>query len=319
MIDLTGPSFVRRASSGIVLLTLVLSASSISAQSRDRTAPTAPTNLRVTSLTSYVVSLAWNPSADNSGAFSYRVNAKGYGGGTVTVAQTSTTFELRLLSGYQYSISVHAVDAAGNKSMSSNTVTVLLPADTTAPTAPVLSAGDVTASTVSLLWEASIDDGPYVSYQMLLNGSPAVWAGGVTSMTAQGLTPSTTYTFGVQGRDNWDNWSPLSNEITVTTQPSDPNDTMPPTAPTNLTDFGMTSVCEVWLFWTQSVDNVDPQSVLRYEVSVNGRLDHSVIGRDRTILYGDVNGQNVFTVAAVDVAGNRSAPATITFDLVQCQ
>jgi len=37
---------------------------------RDLTPPTRPTNLRVTSITSYQVSLAWNPSTDNSGTFS---------------------------------------------------------------------------------------------------------------------------------------------------------------------------------------------------------------------------------------------------------
>ena len=39
----------------------------------DRTAPTKPTNLRVTSTTPYNVSLAWNSSTDNSGSFSYKV------------------------------------------------------------------------------------------------------------------------------------------------------------------------------------------------------------------------------------------------------
>jgi hypothetical protein len=149
-----------------------------------------------------------------------------------------------------------------------------------------------------------------------VDGGPSVWAGGVTSITIQGLTPATTYTFAVQGRDNWQNWSPLSNAVTVTTAPSNPNDTTPPTPPTNLYswEFG----CEIWLFWTQSTDDQDAQSVIKYEISVNGRLDHSVIGRDRTILYGDRDGANTFDVVAVDVAGNRSAPASLTLNLAGC-
>ena len=39
----------------------------------DGTPPTAPTNLRVTGTTSFSVSLAWNPSTDNSGSFVYRI------------------------------------------------------------------------------------------------------------------------------------------------------------------------------------------------------------------------------------------------------
>lgn len=53
---------------------------------RDRTPPTRPTNLRVTSITSYRVSLAWNPSSDNSGTFSYRVVISD--GSTYTVPQS---------------------------------------------------------------------------------------------------------------------------------------------------------------------------------------------------------------------------------------
>src|SRR5262245_7468435 len=56
----------------------------------DRTPPTTPTNLRVTGKTYYTVSLAWNPSFDDSGNFSYRVrHSRGY---EVTVPNTKTSF-----------------------------------------------------------------------------------------------------------------------------------------------------------------------------------------------------------------------------------
>ena len=57
---------------------------------RDRTPPTKPTNLRVTALTSYKLSLAWNPSTDNSGTFSYKVVVSD--GAIYTLPQTQTTF-----------------------------------------------------------------------------------------------------------------------------------------------------------------------------------------------------------------------------------
>jgi chitinase len=44
---------------------------------RDRTPPTTPTNLRVTSLSHKSITLAWDPSTDNSGSFSYSVNKDG--------------------------------------------------------------------------------------------------------------------------------------------------------------------------------------------------------------------------------------------------
>jgi hypothetical protein len=44
---------------------------------------------------------------------------------------------------------------------------------------------------------------------------------------------------------------------------------------------------------------------------MNGVLDHTT-GDDRTILYATQGGNNVFTVIAVDAAGNRSEPASVT-------
>ena len=44
-----------------------------SAGKGDRSAPTVPTNLAITAITSTSVSLSWGPSSDNSGKFSYQV------------------------------------------------------------------------------------------------------------------------------------------------------------------------------------------------------------------------------------------------------
>jgi hypothetical protein len=43
----------------------------------DKTPPTTPTDLRATSIGQTSVTLAWNPSTDNSGSFSYSVNKDG--------------------------------------------------------------------------------------------------------------------------------------------------------------------------------------------------------------------------------------------------
>jgi len=66
------------------------------------------------------------------------------------------------------------------------------------------------------------------------------------------------------------------------------------------------------LFWQQSTDNVDPQSVIRYDVYVNGVFDHSLMGYGSTVVYGNAGVENTFQVIAVDSAGNQSAPATLT-------
>ena len=105
--------------------------------------------------------------------------------------------------------------------------------------------------------------------------------------------------------------------MTVTTGFVDPNnDTQPPTTPANLNGFD--GGCgEAWLDWTQSTDNVDPQSYLRYEIYVNGtfRPESTVLGGDSTVAYAIVEGSNTFEVFAVDSAGNRSSSASITLQM----
>src|SRR6185503_5600865 len=89
------------------------------AASSDRQAPTKPTNLRSTGNTSWSVSLAWNPSTDNSGIASYRVRDNWGREITVPGTQTNVTWKYPahppLHNGATYSFSVYAVDAANNK------------------------------------------------------------------------------------------------------------------------------------------------------------------------------------------------------------
>ena len=110
---------IARVAAILVLLISVFGTSSALA-AQDRQAPTKPTNLRVTSVTSYNVSLAWNSSTDNSGTFSYRVVVSD--GSTYTVPQTQTTFSHFVAPLGTYSFYVFAVDGSGNRSQRSNTV-----------------------------------------------------------------------------------------------------------------------------------------------------------------------------------------------------
>lgn len=310
-----------RAAAIVLVSTLVLGASTALAAPRDRTPPTTPTNLRVTAVTSYSVSLAWDPSTDNSGSFSYVICCATTSSAKVSHPATSYTFTTGVEPGWTHSFRVYAVDAAGNKSNYSNTVTVTTPPDTTPPTAPSLSVTDAGATYVSLTWTPSVEDGPFVWYEVYLNGSPyrSVDGANTTSTTVLGLAPDTTYVFNVRARDSRNNQSPLSNPVTVTTAPSDPNDTTPPTTPANLTGFDGGG--EAWLSWDQSTDNVDPQLSIRYEIYVNGifRPESTVFGYGSTVAYPVVEGPNTFEVFAIDSAGNISEPASITICFGLCQ
>src|SRR5688572_32243041 len=133
---LTGLSW-RSPALMVILLVLVslLPASSASA-ARDRKPPTTPTGLRVTGLTSYTVSLAWNPSTDNSGSVTYTICCANVSSETFPGPASSRVYKAGLEAGRSFSLRIVARDAAGNYSGYSNTVTFTLPADTTPPTQP---------------------------------------------------------------------------------------------------------------------------------------------------------------------------------------
>ena len=301
-----------RAEAEAKLLSAVLDTPNTYAAGRDRKPPSTPTNLRVTNRTSFSVSLAWNPSTDDSGSFSYRVRHSGGFEATVPGTQTNFTVASNLEAGHTYSFYVFAIDAAGNRSGNSNTVSVTLPRDTIPPTAPVVSVTDVGPTHVSLSW-SSTDDGPFVFYTIFKNGTRVIQGTSSTSGNVYLLEPETTYTFTAQARDNGINWSPISEPVTVTTRPRNPNDTTPPATPTNL-QASVFDNGETHLTWNQSTDDFDPQTMIRYDTYLNGVLVNSTVGQSRTIFYG-VDGSNTISVIAVDTAGNQSAPVTITIVL----
>ncbi|GAA1256115.1 hypothetical protein GCM10009677_02780 [Sphaerisporangium rubeum] len=87
----------------------------------DTSAPTAPSNLRASNVTSSSVTLAWNGSSDNVGVTAYDI----YRGSTPVGSVGGTSYTLSGLSASTtYSFTVRARDAAGNMSQPSNAVSV---------------------------------------------------------------------------------------------------------------------------------------------------------------------------------------------------
>jgi hypothetical protein len=284
-----------------------------SAAFRDRRAPTAPGNFRVTSKTSFSAALAWTPSSDDSGNFSYYLTSTVSGGGTVTLPSTATSFTWTagLAPRNFYTFLIYARDSAGNASRTAS-VSASLPADTVAPfTPPVLSVNGTGSTWISLEWTPAQDDGPFLFYQVLLSGAPYANVGSVTSTTLHLLEPETSYALSVRAHDYGPNWSAPSNVVDVATLPPNPNDTTPPTTPANLRG-GWFDDGEVHLRWDPATDNLDPQSVIRYDVYVNGVLSDTLVGTFRkSIVYANVGELNRFEVIASDTAGNAAAPAIL--------
>jgi hypothetical protein len=289
----------------VLALSLVLAAAS-GAGPRDRTAPTTPANLRITASGPDSISLAWNASSDNSSNWWYIVQGCG---GTIRVDPPKTTFANKLGPGRTYTCSVYAVDAAGNRSGTSNVVTHTTPPDTTPPTAPTITANGVWPTRVAVSWTQSKDNASQVWYTLLVDGSPyGADLIGYRGVTVIDLTPAAEHTFKVTVRDNVGNRAE-SNTLTVSTPAV--TDTVAPSAPTDLCLSSESSPPEAWLDWDQSTDNTDPQAQILYKVFVNGELagESTVIGYGSTITYCRGEGVNRIFLRAVDTSGNVSAPS----------
>jgi chitodextrinase len=310
--------FRKRALAAVTLVlgaAVVVSAASAASHRRDRTPPTTPTNLRITATTDTTVTLAWNPSTDNSGNFSYRVTERGINEFAVAVPQTQTTITFtRLWPETTYSYFVYAVDAAGNRSGNSNTVSYTVPADVTPPTpAPQLTATAISPARAGFSWTRSVDNVSEVKYTLYENGIPRVEQFSYEHATLWTLMPGTTYEFQVIARDVFGNATP-GDPISFTTPSS--TDTTPPSAPTNLAGDALDN--EIHMTWTQSTDDTDPQSVILYEFYLNGVMHPAddLFGSSGFVYCRQASGFTTVVAKAVDSSGNRSGPSNSI--IVQC-
>ena len=180
----------------------------------DTTAPTAPT-LASSGTTLTTTNLSWSGATDNVAVTGYDV----YQDGVFRTSTTSTTLAVTGLSNSTtYAFYVQAKDAAGNLSLASNTFTVkTLAPDTTAPTAPTLSASGTTQTTTNLSWSGATDNLAVTGYDVFRNGSLIGSTTTATTFAVTGLTASTTYTFNVRSKDAAGNISLNSNTVSVTT------------------------------------------------------------------------------------------------------
>jgi chitin-binding protein len=121
----------------------------------------------------------------------------------------------------------------------------------------------------------------------------------------------------VRARDSAGNWSELSDPLAVTTLAADPNDHEAPTAPPGLNGGVIDGATESLVTFGNSQDNVTAPEHIRYYVYLNGVFDGATVDPypHQFTNYLTLGIVNTIEVYAVDEAGNRSAPATMTIDL----
>ncbi len=317
----TGLSVLRacpRVAAGAAL-TMVLGSLSIeraSAAPCDRTAPTAPAQLHVTSIGAYQVSLAWQQSVDARGTVAYRLNVDGREL-AVPAGATGARLTWGLSPNTAYSFSVTALDAAGNRSRPSNVVRATLLPDVTRPATPEVTLAYAGSDRVSVTWTGARDDGPSVTYELSIDGNSVLSGLSATSASIGNLAPDTRYSVQVRAVDAAGNASLASAALVVSTGPSHGEDTAAPSTPGRFSVFD--DYCgDVFLVWDKAVDERDPSSAITYDIYVNDRLQGSVSDRTWAAFNLTEVGLTRFALVAVDSEDNRSQPATFSLDLGGC-
>jgi fibronectin type 3 domain-containing protein len=231
----------------------------------DLTAPSAPTALAATTVSSSRIDLSWGASTDNVGVTQYLVE-RCQGATCTNWAQvgtsTSTTFSnTGLAGGTTYRFRVRASDAAGNLSAYSSIASATTSAggDTTAPSAPTgVTATPVSTSQINVAWTASTDNVGVTEYRIeRCQGSNCTsWAqvgtSTTTSFSSTGLAANTVYRFRVRAADAAGNLSAYSAIVSARTVA---NDTTRPSTPSGLAATA-TGPNQINLTWTASTDNV---------------------------------------------------------------
>jgi endo-1,4-beta-xylanase len=267
----------------------------------DTQAPTVPAGLASTATTSSSISLAWTASTDNVGVTGYQVlRAPGASGGTFTqvaTAPSSNYVNTGLAANTTFRYQVRAVDAAGNASAVSNTVTVTTQTggggDVTPPSIPAnLTAPSTTASSISLAWSPSTDNVGVTGYQILRapGASGGTFAQIATSTTNSyvntGLTANTTFRYQVRATDAVGLVSAVSNTVTATTQTGGTPGGGCSVTPTVQTQWQSGYVIE-----PSRVTNTGTATINSWTVTFTLPAGHSIVGSWNAVL--TVSGQTV--------------------------
>ncbi|ACQ82357.1 Fibronectin type III domain protein [Beutenbergia cavernae DSM 12333] len=288
-----------RIAAAVGAATIALCLTAPAAVAADTTPPTAPSNVRILDVDPDMVTIAFTGSTDAGGLKWYTVHNGSRSQATTSPSRTEFG---GLQSGTTYSLTVRAVDRAGNVSAPSAPVTF------TTPTWPAVTGLRVTSTsggTVDLAWDRYSAMDPYRFLVYDAGDGEALTK--YERMTLRGLAPGV-HTFTVRGFHVSGSVTAASNTVTVTVPPRG-TDRTAPSAPTNATVLLDEESYEFTTTWTASTDPVDPPSALRYDILQLWAGDYF------TAAYGiagtTYQGAFASAVRAVDPAGNRS-PLTTT-------
>jgi fibronectin type 3 domain-containing protein len=187
--------------------------------------------------------------------------------------------------------------------------------DTTPPTAPtgLTATFNATTNTIDLSWTAATDNVGVTGYRIFRDGGLIPTTTPINGTTFSDAGQTGTHSYAVSAVDAAGNESALSNTASATVVEGG-GDVTPPTAPAGLTANANLATKTIELSWTASTDDV---AVTGYRVFRDNATTPIATVTGTTFNDSGLLGTHVYTVAAIDAAGNQSAmsnsaTATIT-------
>ena len=282
----------------------------------DTEAPTAPTEVTATDITTTTAKVTWTASTDNVGVTGYNVyvnDSETPVNGETLVTGTEYALE-SLTAGTEYKVTVKAVDAAGNVSEGAvYAFTTKTEKDTEAPSAPTnVVVTDVTTTTAKVTWNEATDNVAVVGYNVYLNEKKInETLITTTEYDLTALTEETNYSVKVTAVDAAKNESERSEAAAFTTLKT--QDTEAPSVPAGVAASDVTQT-GAKITWTASADNVGVAGYNVYVDETKVNTDKLVEGLELELTGLTPDTEYTVTVSAVDAAGNESGrSAAFTF------
>lgn len=253
----------------------------------------------------------WNPSIDNVAVTGYEVVNNGREVLTLTTATNLRIADLPPST--NYTLSVRALDAAGNRSTLSTPARTgtlapgAVPVDTISPS-PVsgIRQERVTANDAELTWSPSTDNIGVVGYE-IRSGGKLITRVTEPSVQLSGLNANTAYRYDITARDAAGR-SGQQGTTHFTTPPHAGNgpDTQSPTQPGHVA-WPETTHDSITARWGASTDD---RGVKEYRVKVAGKPTVTVPAGTMTATVKGLVQDTLYSVrvTAVDHAGNESTP-----------
>lgn len=176
----------------------------------DTEAPTTPTQLNVTDITTFSAAISWNEASDNFGVTSYDI----YVNGQIALATTNTEVTLSEFNpNTSYSITIVAKDIANNQSEFSDPLLLTTLEDITPPSIPeTIVVTNETETSFVISWAESTDNTGIANYKIYIEDGLQSETNTLI-YTATDLTINTTYKIQIAAVDVVGNTSELSNPI----------------------------------------------------------------------------------------------------------